>query len=53
MKKEKDGYWKKTKMLPAGHYEYKFVVDGKWLHDPECPEMVHNSFGTVNSVVKV
>ncbi len=20
--------------LPLGHYEYKFVADGQWVHDP-------------------
>jgi 1,4-alpha-glucan branching enzyme len=47
------GLWKKRLILPAGRHEYKFVVDGKWLHDPDARENVSNIYGTINSVVEV
>lgn len=47
------GLWEKRLVLPPGRYEYKFVVDGSWLHDPDAPENVPNVFGSLNSVVEV
>jgi 1,4-alpha-glucan branching enzyme len=48
-----DGLWEKRLTLPPGRYEYKFVVDGNWLHDPDARENVFNIFGSLNSVVEV
>ena len=42
--------WEKSLPLAPGRYEYKFVVDGKWIHDPQAAENVPNTFGTLNSV---
>jgi 1,4-alpha-glucan branching enzyme len=42
-----------TLMLPSGRHEYKFVVDGEWNVDPECPDWNRNEFGTLNSVIVV
>jgi 1,4-alpha-glucan branching enzyme len=39
--------------LPRGTREYKFVVNGDWLADPECVDWVMNPFGSINSVAKV
>ena len=39
--------------LPPGTHEYKFVIDGTWCVDPNCPDWVQNSLGTLNSVRKV
>ena len=39
--------------LEPGSYEYKFVINGTWCVDPECPEWVQNSLGTLNSVCTV
>jgi len=41
--------WKYDYMLPPGNYEYKFIVDGKWIIDPDNPyrqgeEEIQNSF---------
>ena len=41
-----------TVKLPAGTYEYKFLVDGEWLEDPKA-EAIPNSFGTHNSIRRV
>jgi hypothetical protein len=47
------GHCKATLRLPAGRHEYKFVVNGKWIADPNCSEFVMNEFGTLNSVMEV
>jgi 1,4-alpha-glucan branching enzyme len=47
------GLWEKRLTLPAGRFEYKFVVDGNWLHDPDARENVPNIHGSLNSVVEV
>ncbi|MDD2710492.1 MAG: glycogen-binding domain-containing protein [Verrucomicrobiae bacterium] len=49
----KRGSWEIVVSLKPGVYQYKFVVDGEWRHDPACAENVHNSMGTLNSVVRV
>jgi 1,4-alpha-glucan branching enzyme len=48
-----DGLWEKLLTLTPGRYEYKFVVDGNWLHDPDVRENVSNIYGSLNSVVEV
>ena len=40
-------------LLAKGAYEYKFVVDGEWRHDPNGKAYVPNAFGTLNSVLTV
>jgi 1,4-alpha-glucan branching enzyme len=47
------GLWEKRLPLPPGRHEYKFFVDGKWLHDPDAPENVPNIYGSLNSVLEV
>jgi len=50
----KDGdSWVATVELPRGRYEYRFVVDGKWLSDPAAKESVTNPFGESNSVLRL
>jgi 1,4-alpha-glucan branching enzyme len=53
MKKGQKGVWKKTVMVPAGRYEYKFLVDGRWQNDPENKETCPNRFGTHNNVLVI
>jgi 1,4-alpha-glucan branching enzyme len=48
-----NGRWEKRLMLAPGRYEYKFVADGEWTHDPNGQEHVVNVFGSINSVVEV
>jgi 1,4-alpha-glucan branching enzyme len=47
------GRWAKDLTLAPGKYEYRFVVDGEWLPDPECSEMVPNPFSGYDSVLTV
>ncbi len=40
-------------LLPAGMYDYKFIIDGRWETDPDHDRASINPYGTVNSVVQV
>lgn len=53
LKRQKDGTWKATESLLPGAHEYRFVVDGMWRDDPECPDRTPNEFGEQNCVVNV
>ena len=48
-----DGRWRKELALPSGVYEYRLVVDGEWMADPQGRETAPNPFGGLNSVLKV
>lgn len=51
--KDKKREWGVELLLKPGRYEYKFVVDGNWINDPDNSCMVWNAFGTENSVVEI
>ena len=51
MHKQPNGTWVVTEQLKAGRYEYKFIVDGKWIPDPENPNRVPENYN--NSVVVI
>ncbi|XP_033115845.1 5'-AMP-activated protein kinase subunit beta-2-like [Anneissia japonica] len=38
--------------LPEGKHEYKFHVDGQWVHDPNQPT-VNSNGGTLNNLINV
>lgn len=44
------GCWEKRVTLAPGRYEYKFLVDGQWVHDAGAPENRPNIHGSLNSV---
>lgn len=44
-----NGQWVAELLLPEGNYEYKFIIDGKWITDPGNPYRIPNSAGTFNS----
>jgi 1,4-alpha-glucan branching enzyme len=50
LKKDATGCWKTQVSLSPGTYEYRFVVDGTWFDDAECPLRVENPFGSQNCV---
>lgn len=50
MQKGEGGVWTITLPLGAGEHQYKFVVDGQWVADPENPATA-GDYG--NSVVSV
>ena len=47
------GIYTLTLMVPKGEHEYKFVINGDWVVDPECRNWVRNDCGTLNSVLTV
>lgn len=53
LKKNKNGVWATELALKPGKYQYKFLVDGQWITDPENKVTVKNPFGTENSVKEV
>jgi 1,4-alpha-glucan branching enzyme len=48
-----DGRWVKELTLPPGCYEYRLVVDGEWMANPNAPESAANPYGGMNSVFRV
>jgi 1,4-alpha-glucan branching enzyme len=53
LKQSDSGHWKIVKYLPAGPYEYRFVVDGIWTNDPQCLNCRPNLYGVENCVLEV
>lgn len=47
------GKYATTLALVPGRHEYKFVINGEWCIDPNCPECAPNDHGTLNSVLHV
>jgi 1,4-alpha-glucan branching enzyme len=48
-----NGHYTTSLMLAPGRYEYKFVINGVWCVDPDCPEWVSNELGSLNSVLHI
>ncbi len=49
--KDGDGTYEVNVDLEPGKYQYKFVVDGRWLADPQNPDKSPDGFGGYNSVL--
>lgn len=47
------GWWVKDLTLPPGAYEYRLIVDGRWMTDPACPRTAPNPFGGTNCLLVV
>ena len=47
------GHWIKELALSSGIYEYQYVVDGRWINDPQAVKSTPNPFGGRNSVLVV
>jgi len=47
----KNGSWNKRLNLTKGKYHYRFVIDGKWVEDPNNPVQEINPFGELNSAL--
>ncbi len=52
MYKNEDCWTLKLKIRP-GEYQYKFIVDGKWIIDPDNPRKKRNEFDGFNSVIDI
>ena len=50
LKRDKNGLWTKTVLLPPGRHEYRLLVNGEWRDDPKCSTRLPNQFGTENCV---
>ena len=45
--------WGINVALRPGRYEYKFVVDGNWISDPNNSNRIVNALGTENSIIEI
>jgi chromosome partitioning protein len=45
--------WKMAIRLKPGTYQYKYLVDGRWIHDPQNKDTIDDFLGGVNSIVNV
>jgi chromosome partitioning protein len=52
-KDPEDGLWKVVLDIKPGEYEYRFIVDGKWIKDPNNKDYIRNEFGQENSLLIV
>lgn len=50
---EENGIWSTTFFLAPGRYHYQMVLDGKWVVDPNNPEIVDNNIGGFNSLLAI
>jgi 1,4-alpha-glucan branching enzyme len=50
---QEDGWWTTELTLPAGCYEYRFVIDGRWTSNPQAPKFVRNPYGSFNSILEI
>ncbi|MBL1274479.1 MAG: AAA family ATPase [Ectothiorhodospiraceae bacterium] len=50
---EENGAVHKIFFAPAGEYQYRLIIDGKWRNDPTNPEQILNPFGVHNSMLRV
>lgn len=51
--KKTDKGWKLTLKLDPDQYEYKFIVDGKWMHDEKNSRRRLNRFLNYNSIITI
>ncbi len=47
------GVWRASGELSPGAHHYRFIVDGQWCDDPDCPLRVPNPYGSQDSVRQV
>jgi hypothetical protein len=53
LKRRRDGFWESVVPLAEGTYEYRYIVDGRWVPDPHNARVVNNEFGGANSLFAV
>ncbi len=47
-----NGEWKTEVPLKPDYYQYKYVVDGKWIPDPENEWRINDGGDSFNSIIK-
>ena len=50
---QENGTVHKIFYAPAGEYQYRLVIDGKWRNDPTNPDQIINTLGVHNSMLRV
>jgi 1,4-alpha-glucan branching enzyme len=45
--------WELTLQMKPDVYQYRFIVDGKWMEDPHNPSKTPNEFNEFNSVLNI
>ena len=53
MRRQRNGTFVLIVPLDVGEYQYKFIVNGEWVTDPDNDAYAPNPYGTFNSVVGV
>ena len=53
MQRQPDGSWAVQIQMLAGHHQYKFIVDGKSLPDPEAGSVACNEHNEVVSTIAI
>ncbi|MGB0715774.1 MAG: AAA family ATPase [Phycisphaerae bacterium] len=53
MRRLMDGDFEARLRLPRGRYRYRLVIDGRWSHDLNNPDVERNEYGELNSIVVV
>lgn len=53
MRRNKKGEFVAVVPLDTGTYEYKYLVDGQWVSDPDNNTFAANPYGTLNSVANI
>ncbi len=53
MVRDGNGIWARDVKLKPGTYEYRLVVDGRWMPDPRADHSVVNGSGERNSLLTV
>ena len=48
-----NGSYRLVLQLPPGRHEYRFVMGDEWRADPQNPDTIVNSYGSLNSVMTV
>ena len=51
--KKRDGSYRTLLQIKKGRHEYKFLVNGKWLFDPDLPLSDSGKDAAVNNFVDV
>ena len=50
---KRNGKWECYLDAQPGAYEYKIIVDGKWILDPKNPKTIKNAEGNTNSILVI
>jgi len=53
MHRRDGGDWAATVTVTPGEHHYRFIVDGQWRDDPDCPLRVPNPFGGQDMIADV